>query len=75
MRPQNLNIVNMLGYGDAYLAGLIHAYLQQKPTPEVLRYASAAGLTDVEDIHKEIRNLPTIQENLSRIKIEVINFD
>ncbi len=75
MRPQNLNIVNMLGYGDAYLAGFIHAYLQQKPIEEVLRYASAAGLADVEDIHKEIRDLQKIEENLSRIEIEIVDFN
>ena len=75
MRPKDLNIVNMLGYGDAYLAGFIHAYLQQRPTPEVLRYASAAGLTDVEDIHKEIHDLSKIEDNLSRIKIEIIDFE
>lgn len=75
MRPKNLNIVNMLGYGDTYLSGFVHAYLQKKPIPEILKYASSAGLTDVEDIHKEINDLKKIDENISRIDMEVVDFD
>jgi len=74
VRPADMEIVNMLGYGDAWLSGFIHAYFQEKSVPEVLRYASAAGLTNVEDIHKEIVDLKNIDQNLSRIDIEEINF-
>ncbi|MCG8582804.1 MAG: 1-phosphofructokinase family hexose kinase [Bacteroidales bacterium] len=72
LRPRDMNIVNMLGYGDAYLAGFIHAYISDKKEREVLQYASAAGLTDVEDIYKEIQDIDRIGENLSRIDIEEI---
>lgn len=74
VRPVDLKIVNMLGYGDAWLSGFIHEYLQGKSVPNVLKYASAAGLTNVEDIHKEIFDLKKIDENLSRIEIEEISF-
>lgn len=73
LRPVDLDIVNMLGYGDAWLSGFIHAYLQEKPVHEILKYASAAGLANVEDIHKEIYDLKKIEKNLSRIKIEEMN--
>ncbi|SMO76963.1 1-phosphofructokinase/tagatose 6-phosphate kinase [Saccharicrinis carchari] len=74
LRPRNMSIVNMLGYADAYLAGFIHAYINREKEEEVLRYASAAGLTDVEDIYKEISAIDKIGANLSRIDIEVVNF-
>ena len=73
IRPQDLKIVNMLGYGDAYLSGFVHAYVQNKPVIDVLKYASAAGLTDVEDLYKEIRNIKKIEENLSRINVEELS--
>jgi len=72
IRPKKLKIVNMLGYADAYMSGFIHAYVQNLPTPSVLQYASAAGLTDVEDLYKEIRDINRIEENLSRIEVEEI---
>lgn len=72
IRPKNLKIVNMLGYGDAYLSGFIHAYKYNYTDVEKLRYASACGLTDVEDLYKEIRNIELIEENLSRIDVEVV---
>jgi len=72
VRPENLKIANMLGYGDAYLAGFIHSYLQNLPITETLKFASAAGLTDVEDLYKEIRDVTQIKKNLSRISLEEI---
>lgn len=72
IRPKNLEIVNMLGYADAYLAGFIHAYMQNLPIASILQYASAAGLTDVEDLYKEIRDIHKIEENLSRITVEEV---
>ena len=70
LRPQDLNIVSMLGYGDAYLSGFIHAYTQKLPTRQVLEYASAAGLTNVESLLKVTTDISKISDNLSRIKVE-----
>lgn len=72
IRPRNLHIVNMLGYGDAYLSGFIHAFTHNYKQVELLRYASACGLTDVEDLYKNIRNLSLIEENLGRIEVEEV---
>ena len=73
LRPRDLKIVNMLGYADAYLAGFIHAYRQNLPTTDVLRYASAAGLTNIEMLYKEIRNPDKITANLGRIDVEEVS--
>ena len=70
LRPENLKIVSMLGYGDAYLSGFIHAYVQDLPTREVLEYASAAGLTNVESLLKVTTDVNKITDNLTRIKVE-----
>lgn len=72
IRPENLKIVNMLGYADAYLSGFIHAWLNGLPIDEVLRFASAAGLSDVEYLNKEIQSLESIEKNLSRIEVEEV---
>lgn len=70
LSPLDLNIVNMLGYADAYAAGFIHAYKEGRPIREVLEYASAAGLTNVESIQKITTDIKTITENIKRIKVE-----
>lgn len=70
LRPMNLKIVNMLGYADAYLAGFIHKWIEANDVRDSLHYASAAGLTDVEDIYKDIQDISLITKNLSRIEIE-----
>jgi fructokinase len=36
-------VVDTIGSGDAFLAGFIHYYLQEKPTGQALRYANALG--------------------------------
>ncbi|MBN2487299.1 MAG: hypothetical protein JXB34_15090 [Bacteroidales bacterium] len=72
IRPKNLKIVNMLGYGDAYFAGFVHAYLQNWPEITILQYASACGLTNVEDLYKEIRDAQAIENNLYRIEVEEV---
>jgi|GEM_PF-131245 len=72
IRPKDLKIVNMLGYADAYLAGFIHAYLQGKSIQEMLKYASATGLTNVEDLYKEIQDIKKIEQNISRIDVEEV---
>jgi len=74
LRPRNLNIVNMLGYGDSYLAGFIHAHSQNQSVVDALRYASAAGLTNVEQLCKEVQDVELIKANLSRIEIEEVDF-
>jgi fructose-1-phosphate kinase PfkB-like protein len=72
LRPKDLNIINMLGYGDAFIAGLIHAHQEGKSTEDMLIYASAAGLADVEDLYKEIRDISIIQKNIKRIELEEV---
>lgn len=70
LRPRDLKIVNMLGYADAYLAGFIDAYLRGLSYREALTYASAAGLTNIEVLYKEICDIKQIERNLSRIEVE-----
>ena len=72
IRPKNLQIVNMLGYGDAYFAGFVHAYLKNWPEIAILQYASACGLTNVENLYKEIRDVHAIENNLYRVEVEEI---
>lgn len=72
LRPQNLKIVNMLGYSDAYIAGFIDAYCKDKDFEDILLYASAAGLSNVEALHKELCKPKCIAQNLNRFKIEII---
>lgn len=72
LRPSKLHIVNMLGYADAYLAGFIHAYKKNAPMEDILRYASASGLANVENVHKEVQSIKEIEDNLSRIEVEEI---
>jgi 1-phosphofructokinase family hexose kinase len=72
IRPQNLKIVNMLGYADAYLSGFIHAYRKNLSIPEILRFASSAGLANVETLYKEISDNTTIFKDLNRIDIEEV---
>lgn len=73
LRPKNLKIVNMLGYADAYLAGFIHAYTLGMETVDVLKYASASGLSNVEVLYKEIMDAKKVSENLKRIEVEIIS--
>ncbi|MBA7537149.1 Tagatose-6-phosphate kinase [subsurface metagenome] len=72
LRPRNLKIVNMLGYADAYLAGFIHAFKQNISVTEILKFASSAGLSNVETLYKELREIETITMNLKRIEMEEI---
>lgn len=73
VRPRELEIVNMLGYGDAYLSGFIHAYLLKLPIIDTLEYASACGLANVENLHKEINDLDKIKANLKRVDVEEVD--
>jgi fructose-1-phosphate kinase PfkB-like protein len=70
--PQDLNITNMLGYADAYLAGFIHKYIENGAIPEALKFASAVGLSNVESLYKIAYDAQTVNENLERILIEKI---
>lgn len=70
IEPQDLKIVNMLGYADAYAAGFLHSYKEGKSIREVLEYASAAGLTNVESLKKITTDIESISENLKRLKVK-----
>ena len=72
MRPRQLQIVNMLGYADAYLAGIVHAIRQDMSLKDSLLFASAAGLANVESINKDLDDTAAIHTNLSRIDMEEI---
>ncbi len=72
LRPKDLKIVNMLGYNDAFIAGYIHAFHAGIEEEDALRFASAAGLTNVESIHKELQSEESIHENLERIETEIV---
>lgn len=72
LRPRNLKIINMLGYADSFLAGFVHSYLEEKPIPDVLKFASASALSNVEVLYKEIIDIKNIEENLHRIDLETI---
>jgi fructose-1-phosphate kinase PfkB-like protein len=63
----------MLGYADAYLSGFIHAYRKNLSIPEVLRFASSAGLANVEILYKEISDNTSIFKNLNRIDLEEVS--
>jgi 1-phosphofructokinase family hexose kinase len=73
IKPENLKIVNMLGYADAWLAGFIHQMLKNTSLRDTLNFASAAGLTNVESLHKEIMTVESIKKNLKRIIIEELS--
>jgi 1-phosphofructokinase family hexose kinase len=70
LRPVDLKIVNMLGYNDAFIAGFIHGQVKGWNMVDSLRFASASGLSNVENIHKELHSVEVIQRNLERIEIE-----
>ncbi|MBN1951613.1 MAG: hypothetical protein JW801_10445 [Bacteroidales bacterium] len=72
LRPENLTIRNMLGYADSYVAGFLHAGKNSLSMLDTLIYASAAGLTNVESLHKELVDPEHIEKNLNRIKVEEI---
>ncbi len=70
LKPENLKINNMLGYADAYVAGYAHGLLNGWEFKESLRFASACGLTNVEQVCKDLRDVQKINDNLSRISLE-----
>jgi 1-phosphofructokinase family hexose kinase len=70
LRPKELKRVNMLGYGSAYLAGFVHAFLKKLPVQEMLRYASAAALAVAESESKELESRDQVTANLARIGVE-----
>lgn len=72
IRPQHLKILNMLGYADAYVAGFAHNFVQNKAFEEALIFASACGLTNVEQVSKDLNNIDLISANLSRINLEEV---
>ncbi len=70
LRPQDLKIVNMLGYCDAIMAALIYKLDQGASTLEALIFAAAAGLTNIEDVGKQLVDAKGVEANLSRINVE-----
>lgn len=70
LRPQELKIINMLGYGDAVVAGLAYGLENKMSWADALKFACAAGLTNVESIEKQATDLTKIKANLPRIGIE-----
>ncbi len=70
LRPDNLNIINMLGYGDAFVAGFTHGMLHGMSFDEMSVFAAACGLSNVEQVCKDLKTVDQINTNLSRIKIE-----
>lgn len=70
LKPNKLKIINMLGYADAFIAGFLHAKKKGFEERESLSYASAAGLTNIENVYKELRSEDIISQNLKRIEIE-----
>lgn len=72
LRPSNLKIINMLGYADSFVAGFVHGIYHRDSLPKTLQFASACGLTNVEQVCKDLKFLDTIYENVSRIQIEEI---
>lgn len=72
LRPQNLKIKNMLGYGDAVVAGLAYSMRNKKELRDALIFAGACGLTNVESLEKQMSDMGKIKDNLSRIKVEEI---
>lgn len=73
LRPKDLHIVNMFGYGDAYLAGFIHAYRDNKDIVSILKYASAVGLTNIEYVGKDVHDIRLVERNIDRIEIEELS--
>jgi 1-phosphofructokinase family hexose kinase len=72
LRPQNLKIKNMLGYGDAVVAGLAYSMRNDKNMRESLIFAGACGLTNVESLEKQMNDMEKIKSNFSRIEVEEI---
>jgi len=72
MRPDNLQIKNMLGYGDAIVAGLAYGLENKLALKDTLIFSCACGLTNVESQEKQITDIAQIKHNLARIKVEEI---
>ncbi len=71
LRPKNLKIVNMLGYGDAGVAGFIYALYTGMSEAEALRFGWATALTNVESIDKQTGDIEQVKKNLDRLELEV----
>lgn len=70
LRPSNLNIVNMLGYADAFVAGFVHGIHKNDSFVNALQFATACGLTNVEQVYKDLLREDSVLENLNRITTE-----
>lgn len=70
LRPDNLKIINMLGYGDAIMAGIIQQMHDEKSMEDSLIFGAAAGLTNIESISKQLEDFEEVKKNIPRIKVE-----
>lgn len=70
LRPENLKIVNMLGYGDAIMSGIIKQLYEDKSLEESIVFGVAAGLTNIESICKQLSDVERVKVNIPRIKVE-----
>jgi len=69
---ENSKIVNLFGFGDALVGGLVYALTKEEPTTEILRTGIAAGFVNMRSIKKQIANIEDINEAKSKIKIAEI---
>lgn len=72
LRPADLRIKSMLGYGDAVVAGIARGLFESAERLDSLRFACAAGLTNLEHADKLFAPLDGIRANLERIRIEEV---
>lgn len=72
LRPKNLKIANMLGYGDAGVAGFTYALYTGMSEAEALRFGWATALTNAESHGKQTTDMKIIKQNLLRLELEVL---
>ncbi len=71
--PPRIAQVNPVGSGDSYLAGLAHARLTDRPFPDQLRYAAAAGAANAAVLPAAEVDPTVATELASRVVVEELN--
>ncbi|MFC1596131.1 1-phosphofructokinase family hexose kinase [Candidatus Margulisiibacteriota bacterium] len=66
---EDLRIVNLFGFGDALVGGLVLGLNENKSLIEILRSGLASGLVNVESIKKQISDRSKIENAKPRIKL------
>jgi len=69
-RCPSLQARSSVGAGDAMVAALVYALLNNLPDDEALRLATAAGSATASLSGSSVANLKLIQEFLPRIRVE-----